>query len=182
MKQIKWFAVLLAAVMCIGVLAACGGTQDQAAKDVSLDTIHQAVKDAYGESYLPSMEFTPVEIAEKFGVTQDMAEEMFAEGPMISAHVDTFVAVKAKEGQAEAVEEALNTYRDQMIADAITYPMNLPKQEASQVVREGDYVFFVMLGAYAEDEETLNSESKTKEFYEQQTQIGVDAIQEALGV
>ncbi|MGI5960210.1 MAG: DUF4358 domain-containing protein [Massiliimalia sp.] len=180
MKALKKIAVLLMTVLCVGIFVSCG-QEKNTTPDVSLDTIHQAVKDAYGENYLPSMEFTQEEIEEKFGITSDMAEEVFAEGPMISAHVDTLIGVKAKEGQAEAVEQALNDYRTKMIEEGMTYPMNLPKQEASQVLREGDYVFFVMLGAYAEDEDVLSSEEKTKEFYEEQTQIGIDAIETALG-
>ena len=32
-----------------------------------------------------------------FGISEDLYEESIAEGPMISVHVDTFLAFKAKE-------------------------------------------------------------------------------------
>ena len=37
---------------------------------------------------------------------------------MISAHVDTFIAIKAKEGKGEEVEKALTSYRDYLINDS----------------------------------------------------------------
>jgi len=51
--------------------------------------------------------------------------------------------------------------------------MNMPKLEASQVVRHGDDVYFVMLGAYNNDE---TDEAALLTFYQDQTKIGVDMI------
>ena len=65
---------------------------------------------------------------------------------MISNHVDTLVVVKAKADQVEAVENALNTYRDVQINDSLQYPMNMGKIQASCVETIGDYVLFVQLG------------------------------------
>ena len=41
-------------------------------------------------------------------------------------------------------EKALTSYRDYLINDSLQYPMNVPKVNASSVLREGDYVFFVI--------------------------------------
>ena len=44
------------------------------------------------------------------------------------------------------------------------------------MVRHGDYVFFVMLGAF--DESENSSEEEQQKFAEEQTKIGVDVIAE----
>lgn len=146
------------------------------AKQVELSDIHEAVKAVYGENYIPSMPFDAQYLSDVYGITEDMYDEMIAEGPMMSAHVDTFVAFKAKEGQADAIEEKLTAYRDYLLNDAMQYPMNLAKIEASQVVKEGDYVFFVMLG-YTEEME--NEDLRLKELQES-NQLAVDTIKEQL--
>lgn len=178
----KWkralFCVMAAA--CV-LLTACAdnsqpqsGTQSQTAgREVSLSDVHQAVKDVYGEAYIPSMEQDAESISALYGITEDMYEEAVAEISMISVHVDTFLAFKAKEGQADAVEEKLIAYRDYLLGDAMQYPMNIPKIEASQVVREGNYVFFVQLGQ-AEDE--LADEDGLLKQFQESNQLAVDAI------
>ena len=142
--------------------------------DVSISEVHEAVKAAYGDNYVPSMPFEALQLKEIFGVNTDNVEEFILEGPMMSAHIDVFAAVKAKEGKGEEVESELNAYRDMLVSDTMQYPSNLAKIAASQVIRHGDYVFFVMLGAFNEDMEA--SEDEQAKFAQDQTQIGVDAI------
>ena len=104
-----------------------------------------------------------------------MYEEAIAEISMMSVHVDTFVAIKAKEGQADAVEQKLTEYREYLLNDTLQYPMNIPKIQASQVVREGDYVFFVQLGHVEND---MLDEDELLKKYQESNQLAVDAIQE----
>ena len=104
-----------------------------------------------------------------------MYETYVAEGPMISVHVDTFAAVEAKEGQADAVEQAFADYREAQLTQSAQYPMNLPKIEASQVVRHGNYVFFVMLGTPSAEAE-MEGEEAALESAREQNQIAVDVI------
>ena len=146
-----------------------------AAKEISLDEIHAAVKEAYGENYIPSAAFDEQGMKELFGINSDLYDSFIAEGPMISVHVDTFVAVKAKEGKGEEVAQHLNDYRDSQLNGAMQYPMNLPKIEASQVVRHGDYVFFVMLGTPFEEAE-VQGEEAALESAKENTQIAIDII------
>lgn len=174
----KWLCMLVLAFCAVG-LAACGkggsGDGGNEAKDVSLEEIHQAVKDAYGESYFPNTELDPSMLESMMGLTSDMYEEIIAEGPMISAQVDTFVAVKAASGKADAVEEGLNGYRDYLINDAMQYPTNAVKVQASQVVRHGDYVFFVLLGEISMETEEQGEDAILKAAQDG-VQTGVDAI------
>ncbi|WP_343208101.1 DUF4358 domain-containing protein [Anaerolentibacter hominis] len=171
----KLLCVLLAAVMMMS-LAGCKQREDKPpVKEVSLSEIHDEIKSAYGEDYIPSMEYDESMLESLFGLKKDMYDEIVAEGPMISAHVDQFIAVKAAEGKADDVEKALNDYRDRQINDSMQYPMNQVKVKASEVVRHGDYVFFVMLGSYSmendeEGEEAILEAAKTE------NKIGVDII------
>lgn len=183
----KKSALLLVAAAVMMTAAGCGngnsGTnQNQSTtaaqtekKEPALSDIHQAVKDVYGENYIPSMQQDAQYISDVYGVTAEMYEEAIAEGPMISVHVDTFLAFKAAEGQADAIEEKLTAYREYLVTDSMQYPMNLPKVQASQVVREGDYVFFVMLGYVSDD--TLDADASLEEF-KKSNQLAVDAILE----
>ena len=49
----------------------------------SVAAIADAVKAAYGESYIPSMSYSKEEISEKFGLTEDMYDDIIAEGPNV---------------------------------------------------------------------------------------------------
>lgn len=181
-RRILLCALAAAAAMS---LSACGNgntaqqqttEQEQTTKkEVALSDIHEAVKAVYGENYLPSMMQETDYITALYGVSEDMYEEVIAEVSMISAHVDTFLAFKAKEGQADAIEEKLNDYREYLLNDSLQYPMNIPKIQASQVVREGDYVFFVQLGTVEDD---MVDEDELLQQYKESNQLAVDAIKE----
>ena len=142
--------------------------QEEQTQQPDLQEIVQAVKDAYGDNYLPSMQMDEQMMTDVYGVDMDNVEEFVAEGPMISAHVDTFIAVKAKEGMGEQVQQELQQ------ENALQYPMNTAKVQAAQVVRHGDYVFYVLLGGY--DERTDVTEEESVTFAKEQVQIGLDAI------
>lgn len=112
-----------------------------------MTALKTAVTDALGENYWPNMPVMPDMLEMMLGVTPDMYDDYFAEMPMISVNVDTLIVIKAKEGQQEAVEEALNAYRDTNVNDTMQYPMNVGKIQASRVERVGNYICFVQLGA-----------------------------------
>ena len=150
------------------------GQGDQAAKE-KLDEIQAALREAYGENYIPSMEFDALMLKEVYGIDESWYDAFLAEGPMISAHVETFIGVHAKEGKAGDVSKALEAYRKGQLEGAVQYPMNLPKIEASQVISHGDYVFFVMLGGAAPDAEE-QGEAAALESAKENNQIGIDVI------
>lgn len=109
--------------------------------------IKTAITDSLGENYWPDMPLDATMLQDMLGIAPDMYEDYLAEMPMISTNVDTLVIVKAKEGQADAVEEALTAYRDSKVNDTMQYPMNVGKIQASKVEKFGNYVCFVQLGA-----------------------------------
>ena len=111
-----------------------------------MEAVKTAVTDLLGDNYFPNMPLDPEMLEILFGITTDMFEDYLAEMPMISANVDTLVVVKAIEGQGDAVEEALNTYRDAQVSNTMQYPQNVGKVQASKVERIGNYAIFTMLG------------------------------------
>lgn len=140
--------VLLFVLLVSVLLAACTPREnDGTGNSVNINEIHEKVKEELGEDYLPSMELSLEELSVRTGINPANVEEFVAEIPMIGVYVDTFIAVQAADGEGDAVEASLTTYKDQMIEQSMQYPMNMAKVEATEVVRHGDYVFFTMLGA-----------------------------------
>ena len=190
MKLKKFCAAGLAALMIFS-MAACskddknnnndnnknteGSTDKTQQSDVKLEDICDAIKNAYGEDYVPNMEYDDIFITDTLGLSKNDYEEIVAEGPLVSFNIDTLIAVKAKEGKGDDVEEKLNSYRDYLINDALMYPTNSVKIQASQVVRHGDYVFFVCLGVIGMDTEEQGDEAILAEAKDN-TKIAVDAI------
>lgn len=143
--------------------------------NVKLTDIRDAVKEAFGEDYIPNMEYDDAFITDTLGLTADDYDEIVAEGSLVSFHIDTFIAVKAKSGKADVVEERLNSYRDYLINDSMMYPVNAVKIQASQVVRHGDYVFFVSLGVI--DMETQEQgDDAILALAKEKTKLAVDTI------
>ena len=182
----KLFSILCVLALTMSLFAGCSNNNDDGdeggvissssapAKVYSLEEAFKAVTDAYGEDYLPSMDLDETYLTETMGLDKENIEEFKAQGPMISAHVDTFVAIKAKPDMADAVSQELDNYRNDLYDNSLNYPMNMPKIAASEVITHGDYVFFLMLGKINDDVDA--TESDLEKFYEEQTAIGRDAL------
>lgn len=157
----KILILLLAISMLSAFVVGCTpGKDSNGDKDivVDLEEIHAAVKESLGEDYSPNMEISAEELENITGVKVSDMESYIAEAPMISVNIDTFIAIKAKEGKAEAIEEGLEAYRKDLIENSLQYPMNLAKVNATKVVRNGDYIFFLMLGRYDDREDATEEE------------------------
>lgn len=142
--------ILLVLVMAMSVLSACAPKKDEdkgVAKEVDIKEVHSKIKEELGEDYLPEEEVDLDMITDISGIKAEDVEESILEWPMMTMNIDRFIAIKAKEGKGDAIEEGLNEYKRHMIEDEFKYPMNLPKVNASKVVRQGDYVFYLVLGA-----------------------------------
>lgn len=141
----------------------------------SLVKIRDAVAGAYGENYIPSMPFEETTIKELYGVDKTWYDAIVAEGPLMSTHVDTFMAIHPTEGNLENVKTALNNYKEYLVNDSLQYPMNMDKVKAAMVTVVGDNVYFIMLGMI---DDTIEDEAKRLEEFTAQNQIAVDAINE----
>ena len=104
----KWMMGMMAAA-CL-FLAACGGSDKT--KDVPTADLAAAVQEAYGENFAATAETPEEYLEELYGVKLDDLEEYTASMSMISVNPDQMLIVKAKEGKADAVEEALNQAKE----------------------------------------------------------------------
>ncbi len=183
MKRVA--AVMMVLSLMGAALVGCKKENDNSAAKVEpgkLQEVYEAVKSAYGDAYIPSMPYDEMMLEDIFGIKRDMAKEVIAEGPMISAHVDTFVGLEAADGKAEEAKKALDAYRETLVNDTMQYPMNISKIQASQVYVVGDYVFFIMLGQIPDEMLEQGDESEMLKASQEQNQIAIDAINRVLGV
>ena len=171
----KRIMTLMLAMLMIFALAACGAGEEEAVqKDYTAQEIFDAIKEAYGENFIPDGDMVEEEYTETYGLNMDDVAEIKAQMAMISFHPDRIVVVKANEGKGEAVEAALTAARDNLVQNGMWYPANLAKVNASQVLRNGDYVVFMMLGAV--DDNVEATEEDAAKFAKEQMEIGVEAF------
>lgn len=151
----------------------------QAAPGEEMRAIRDAVAEALGENYWPNMQISAEILESLYGVTSDMYEDYVAEMPMISANVDTLLIIKAKSDKVEAVEEALNNYREALVNDTMQYPMNLGKIQASRIETIGDYVCFVQLGGDTTAVEE-NGEEAVILHCQEQNELAIEVISQSI--
>ncbi len=137
-----------------------------------------AVEAADG-GYWPDMALEPDMLEMSFGITSDMYEDYMAEMPMMSAHVDTLLIIRAKDDKVEAVQGALEAYRNAKIEDTMQYPMNLGKIQASRIETIGNYVMFVQLGGDTTQVEEEGEEAVVSRCQEQNDKV-IEAIRAKL--
>ena len=138
--------LILAILMLVSLVACNPKDSNEPVKDVDIKEIHRQIKEELGEDYLPDMSLSVEELQESTQINKENIEEFIAEVPMISIHVDTFIAVEAVEGKGGQVEKTLEDYRTYLNDEALNYPANVGKLKSAKVVRHGDYVFFIMVG------------------------------------
>lgn len=180
----KIIAISLALSMLFTV-GACGGnavaatkttttTAKTTTKKPTLSQITKAVKKAYGDSYLPSQKIDKTTLAEVYGIKKNMYDDVFAEGPMLSFQIDTFIVVKAKSGKAKTVKNALEKYKKSLINQSVQYPMNAAKLPAIQIYQFDNYVFFSMLVTPPDDK--AETESQILAAAKKQNQIAYNTV------
>lgn len=176
----KIISILGAAVLTIGLLAGCSSKGNGEYESGKLKDVHEAVKTAMGEEYYPNMPLGEEEIEEIMGISKDMYSEIIVEVPMISMNPDTFIGAEAAKGKGDALEEALNKYKDYLANESFQYPMNMPKVQAVEVVRKGDYAFLIMLGQVPQDLMESEDEDAKVAAVKEGNKKAVDAINSIL--
>lgn len=202
MKHKKIAAVLLAAVMEIGsglsglyTGVPLLGNAVEASMDTFTETFTEtvqaaapsasklasAVKKVYGKNYLPDIKLTNSEIKDRYGIASSWYASAYAEVPMMSAHVDELVIVKAKNSSSKKkITKALKNYQAKLKKDTMQYPMNLLKIQGCQVYTNGNYVCFFMLGQVSQSVQENSSEAQVIKAYKQQNQKAANAVKKAL--
>lgn len=176
MNKMKSVLLLLIALLLLVGCSSKPNTDgnDQGGKTVAINDVLAKVKEVYGEDYIPSMPVDEAILIDLYGINKDDIKSFAGELPMMSTHIDTFIAIEANAGKGDAVAAALKAYKENQVTSGIMYPMNMAKLNAAEVVQHGDYVFFVMLGAF--DERDQASEEDQLTFAKEQTQKGVEAV------
>ncbi|MCI9336376.1 MAG: DUF4358 domain-containing protein [Lachnospiraceae bacterium] len=123
---------------------AAGGYEEGWSQE--MENLKKAVTDELGGEYWPDTQVLPDMLEMNFAITSDMYDDYLAEMPMISTNVDTLLIVKAKDDKVEAVQSAVEAYREARVNDSMQYPMNIGKVQASRIETIGNYVIFVQLG------------------------------------
>lgn len=190
MEGIIMFKKIVLTLSLVAVLGLTGcsktntgdeGTKVEANENVDyeaqLNEIHTAVKEAYGENYLANMPLDSEILESVYGVSSDLYDAVVADGASMSVHVDTFIAIHPTQGNEQAVYDALNAYRDTQVNDAMQYPSNVPKLQASVVTQKGGYVFYIALGT---TDEFYEDEAEAIAVYEELNKIALDAIDSVL--
>lgn len=111
-----------------------------------LVSAHEAVKEAYGDFYIPSRVVPGDVLENQYGVNLDDVEDYIAEAALMTTHVDLFIGIKAKRGSEIEIADALNRYRIMMLDTYSGDSAKRAKIEASTVSTFGNYVFFMVLG------------------------------------
>lgn len=145
--------------------------------DTKIDKVHLHTKEALGDNYFPNTAMAPEQLEEILGLSLDKLEGYIAEVPMISTHVDTFIAISANKDNVKTVETALKEHRRYLLEESIQYPMNIAKIQASKVITIKNDVYFIMLGAYDDRDEI--TEEEALEFAKSEVKKIEDIIQKS---
>lgn len=140
-----------------------------------------AVKEAYGENYLPNYQLSAEEIQNLTGVSADWCASAYVEQPMISVHIDTLMIFKAKNtASKKKILKKIKAYQTYLIEDTMQYPSNQYKIKGSTIYTNGNYVCFIMLGQIDLSIEETGDESKIIAAYQAQNKKAVTAIKKKL--
>lgn len=145
-----------------------------------------AVKKAYGNTYLPRMQCQDDEnfMKEVLKLDPSWCNDVIVEVPMISAQADILVLVDASEGNLENVQNALKAYKDYLVNEALQYPMNEPRVKSAVIETVGNYVCFSILGGAVDDPESmgLNTDEDLISYYESMNMNAVYAVMQYTGI
>lgn len=113
---------------------------------VSMKQIFSTLKKVYKDNYRPNYSIDAATLEEVYGISPKWYKSFRAEQDMISVNVDRIIVVKAKKKYKKQVLNALTGYRQSVIDESFTYPINIGKINAAKVVQYGNYFFYFILG------------------------------------
>ena len=154
MKPIfKTIAVFFCLLSCCILAVGCGGSQNTHAlkSGETLSGVVARVEEHVGGITM-GKDVEASDLENMFGISSEDVEEYAGKFSIVMNSSDNLLAVKAKEGRADAVEAALKARQQTVIQNFETYlPEQLAKAKAGQVLRKGDYVFLVIVGQNADN-------------------------------
>lgn len=113
-------------------------------EDQKLQEAYNVIRDEFGQDYLPGVPITETTLRDVYGVDFDLVEDYFAEGGITDGNVDTFIGIKAKEGEVDTIADALDLKRDQLITENEAHMM-IYALKSARVVQYDNYIFYISL-------------------------------------
>lgn len=139
MKRNRLFALVLAGVLALGLLTACGSKEET--KEIDIPALWTSIEETVE---LPSMmELDDSTLKDVYGIDAADLESYVARIPMMNVHATEFFIAKVKDGKMDSVKEAIAKRQ----ADLVTvWEQYLPEQyelvQNYKLETEGNYVLF----------------------------------------
>lgn len=147
-----------AAVLILLTFNGCSVSSSNATAEEVYDAIDTAFQDKYGHGPIPS---SPIQVdgttlQEKFHLSEDQVESYKGTVAGMMTNCDELLVVKAKDGQLDKVQSALEqALQEQKDAFAWYAVMDNPERlESAKVVTEGDFAALLLVGISSEDPDT----------------------------
>ena len=151
MKRNRLFALILASVMVLSLLTACGGEKTQA-KDVDLSELWTSMEENLELPMMMELDDDALDFL--YGMDAADLESYVGRIPMMNVHATEFFMAKVKDGKMDTVKEVLE---NRQAALEQQWSMYLPDQYAlvqnAKLVVNGNYVLFCI----AEDADSVVS-------------------------
>lgn len=148
----KWMTLMLAMVMAVCCLTACGSKKEEAPAEVEVDltAFYADVEAECGipEGYMADLEG---EMLEGYypGLADIAAKQLIAKAPMMSAVVNEMVFMQCEsEEEAAAAAEILKTRVTTQAEGGAWYPESMEAWSKGEVIQQGTYVAMVASAEY----------------------------------
>lgn len=132
------------------MLLGCAQQPLEPAQPVDLEAIVEAIKAEYGEDFAPSMPYDETWIVERLGIQAEWMDAFIGLGPMMMISSDELIIIRASEGNIENVLTAFREYQRFLREESFQYPMNMPRVANARLESVGNYVIFIIAGAFFE--------------------------------
>ena len=149
----KSMTILLALVLALGTLTACGNQADSEAVDVDLPAFYTELEEKYqwGENYMVDIEG---EMLENYypGICDIPVAQFVAKAPMMSSVVNELVLMQCQ-SEEDAAEAAaiLQTRAETQAEGGAWYPESMEAWSKAQIIQHGAYVAMFASASYQQE-------------------------------
>ena len=145
---------------------------------VNLEEIVEAIKAEYGADFAPSMPYDETWMFERLAIQPEWMDAFVGLGPMMMTSSDELIIIRATEGNVENVLNAFREYQRFLREESFQYPMNMPRVANAKLESVGNYVIFIIAGAFFQypTDGTAWDEQEEIDFTVAQFQRGVDVF------
>lgn len=138
--------------------------------------MHQAVQEAYGSFYAPSMQMQADEyyMTDTLKLDASWYDHAIVEVMGMAVIPDTFIVIHPTEGNLENVKNAMEAYKTTLTENA-WYPTTVTRSQGAQTGVIGEYVYFVVLTSSVDDM-AYENEADLIAACKESTQMAIDVI------